>query len=153
MNWLTVFFFQRAAFPQTCSFILFLYFADAALQVTSPQAHSANRFFSGDSAVAICSLVANATLLQLCGSGWRKLRSSHEVSPRFLFGLIFEGIARQGSLSLIERIFCKMNMINRTSGMSSIAKERVQATVDYAERRGRERERGGGGEGGRERDR
>ena len=34
-----------------------------------------------------------------------------------------------------------MNMINRTSGMSSIAKEGVQMTADYAERRGRQRER------------
>ena len=33
-----------------------------------------------------------------------------------------------------------MNTINRTSGMSFIAEERVQGIVDYAERRGRKRE-------------
>ena len=32
--------------------------------------------------VSLCSLEVNATLLRLCGSRWRKLWSSHEVSPR-----------------------------------------------------------------------
>ena len=44
------------------------------------EAHSASRTFSWR--LRLCSLEVNATLLQLFGSRWRKLRSSHEVSPR-----------------------------------------------------------------------
>ena len=40
--------------------------------MTSPKAHSASRTFSWR--LRLCSLKVNATLLQLCGSRWQKLR-------------------------------------------------------------------------------
>ena len=75
-KWLTMSF-PTSSIPA----ILFLNFADDALQVTSPKAHFASRTFSWR--LHFCCLVVNATLLQLCGSRWRKLRSAHEVSLRF----------------------------------------------------------------------
>ena len=72
LKWLTM------SFPTSIiPAILFLNFADDALQVTSPKAQSASKTFSWR--LRLGSLEVNATLLQLCGSRWR---SSRKLSPR-----------------------------------------------------------------------
>ena len=62
--------------------ILFLNFADDALQVTSPKPHYASRTFPWRLLLCSLEVLVNAALLQLRVSRWQKLRSSHEVSPR-----------------------------------------------------------------------
>ena len=66
--------------------ILFLNFADDALQVTSPKAPFCVQNFSWR--LRLCSLEENATLLQLCGARWRKLRSRSSHVTKFLRDLL-----------------------------------------------------------------
>ena len=76
--------FQRPAFPA----ILFLNFADDACRWPLPKHHSASRTFSWR--LRLCSgLEENATLLQLCGARWRKLRSRSSFF-NFLFFFIYK---------------------------------------------------------------
>ena len=81
LKWLTMSF-PTSGVPAN----LFLNFADDALQVTSPKHYSASRTFSWR--LRLCSLEENATLLQLCGTRWRKLRSRSSHVTKFLLDLL-----------------------------------------------------------------
>ena len=81
LKWLTMFF-PTSSIPA----ILFLNFADDALQVTSPKAPFCVQNFFLE--IRLCSREANTTLLQLCGARWRKLRSRSSHVTKFLRDLL-----------------------------------------------------------------
>ena len=81
LKWLTMSF-PTSSIPA----ILFLNFADDALQVTSPKAPFwVQNFFLE---IRLCSREENSTLLQLCGARWRKLRSRSSHVTKFLRDLL-----------------------------------------------------------------
>ena len=90
--------------------ILFLNFADDALRRWPlPKNHCASRTFSWR--LRLCSQEENATLPQLCGDRWRKLRSRssrsrHEVSPR---------LARQCGSEEKQRVQANRDQIFKSS--------------------------------------
>ena len=105
--------------------------ADDTLQVTSqfpgPKAHSASRKFSWR--LRLCSQEVNATLLQLCGSRWRMLRSSHdhefEVSLRDLLASVvrYRVQARGLNLQVLLSKVC-------TLGSKSSSKRQTQGRLE-----------------------
>ena len=83
LKWLTM------AFPMSSiPAILFLNLADDALQVTSPKAPFCVQNFFLQNFFRLCSVEENATLLQLCGARWRKLRSRSSKVTKFLRNLL-----------------------------------------------------------------
>ena len=104
------------------------YFADDALQVISPKAHSASRTFPGGSAFACnCCLEVNAALLQLCGFRWQNLQSSHEVSPRLARQCGSQENQRvQASRSNLQVLLNKV----RTLGSKSSLKRQTQGRLE-----------------------
>ena len=68
-----------------------------------PKHHSASRTFSWR--LHLCSLEKNATLLQLCGARWRKLRSRSSHVTKFLRDLLASVAPKKNESKQMDQIF------------------------------------------------